>query len=188
MKKPSSFPTARTCVNRKQLQLLLVALATPPALSCLPAWLHLHLFSNQISNEIFIKLINISAGLSQASLLRYRAVDASNACAAAPADVPASDWPRLKYALGIIRAAARNLPHTRIYQTAGDAEFDKCVRRKKKTLHKERGQRGQRLCQNGAQGGAWHFVDNKTIKRKSQTRCQKGVGGSEKNRLALPAK
>lgn len=99
-----------------------------------PACLHLHLFSNQISNEIFIKLINISAGLSQASLLRYRAVDASNACAAAPADVPASDWPRLKYALGIIRAAARNLPHTRIYQTAGDAEFDKCVRRKKKTL------------------------------------------------------
>lgn len=78
------------CVNRKQLQLLLVALATPPALSCLPACLHLHLFSNQISNEIFIKLINISAGLSQASLLRYTAVDASNACAAAPADVPAS--------------------------------------------------------------------------------------------------
>lgn len=92
----------------------------------------MHLFSNQISNEIFIKLINISAGLSQASLLRYTAVDASHACAAAPADVPASDWPRLKYALGIIRAAARNLPHTRIYQTAGDAEFDKCVRRKKK--------------------------------------------------------
>lgn len=158
----------------------------PLAFVCLPAWLHLHLFSNQISNEIFIKLINISAGLSQASLLRYRAVDALNACAAASADVPASDWPRLKYALGIIRAAARNLPHTRIYQTAGDAEFDKCVRRKKKTLHKERGQRGQRLCQKGE--GAWHFVDNKTIKRKTQTRCQKGVGGSEKNRLALPAK
>lgn len=127
MKKPSSFPTARTCVNRKQLQML-------PRLPPFSACLHLHLFSNQISNEIFIKLINISAGLSQASLLRYTAVDASNACAAAPADVPASDWPRLKYALGIIRAAARNLPHTRIYQTAGDAEFDKCVRRKKKTL------------------------------------------------------
>lgn len=184
MKKPSSFPTARTSVNRKQLQLLLVALATPPALSCLPAWLHLHLFSNQISNEIFIKLINISAGLSQASLLRYTAVDASNACAAAPADVPASDWPRLKYALGIIRAAARNLPHTRIYQTAGDAEFDKCVRRKKKTLHKERGQRGQRLCQNGAQGGAWHFVDNKTIKRKTQTRCQNEGKRKESTRIA----
>lgn len=63
-----------------------------------------------------------------------------------------SDWPRLKYALGIIRAAARNLPHTRIYQTAGDAEFDKCVRRKKRLCRKERGQRGQRLCQNGERG------------------------------------
>lgn len=118
--------------------------------------------------------------------MRYRAVDAWNACAAAPADVPASDWPRLKYALGIIRAAARNLPHTRIYQTAGDAEFDKCVRRKKRLSTRSEANEVNDSAKRGR--GAWHFVDNKTIKRKTQTHCQKGVGRSEKNRLALPAK
>lgn len=150
-----------------------------------PACLHLHLFSNQISNEIFIKLINISAGLSQASLLRYTAVDASNACAAAPADVPASDWPRLKYALGIIRAAARNLPHTRIYQTAGDAEFDKCVRRKKKTLPQAaRPTRSTTVPKGGGGRGTLWIIKQLNAKLKLAAKTR----GSEKNRLALPAK
>lgn len=55
-----------------------------------------------------------------------------------------SDWPRLKYALGIIRAAPRNLPHTRIYQSAGDAEFDKCVRHKKDSVVNPQGARPTR--------------------------------------------
>lgn len=77
--------------------------------------------ANQMSNAIFIKLINISAARTHAAqawqrlrlrLLRLPQLRWMHRIPAAAG--AGAVRPRLKYALGIICAAARNLPHAHI--------------------------------------------------------------------------